>query len=536
MIRSDLSKRKALEEQLRVRALQQAGLARLSQLALAGRPMKELADEAVTLVAESLGVEYAVVLQLLKDQGEFLMVAGFGWHEPVGQFVMAATREWQTGYSLDSQTPVAVVDYQNEHRFSRSPLIRSHAIQSAVTVAIRTDQEPYGVLGAYQTASRTFSDDDIYFLQYLANILADADRHQKFEAALRQSEHRFRAQYQRLPLATFAWQHAGSGDFVFVDYNEAADQLTKNGIAAMIGKWATEIYAECPAMLEMMCQAFNEQRHMQHEFREYVMYSTGEVKDVAVTNSFVPPDFLLMYVDDVTYRKRDEAEILASHERLRALSSRLITIQEEERKRIAREVHDELGQGLTALKLNVASLLQSLPPEQHPVAVPHVNRINALIDRSIGEVRRIASELRPSVLDDFGLTAAVQLATEDFQSDTGIECDVSIHPEEIEATPAVAIVIYRILQEALANVARHAHAKRADVRLRQDEQRLALEVRDNGSGIADSSIDDSRSLGLIGMRERAALIGGTLRIERISGAGTIVSLSVPVDTAGRLTA
>jgi signal transduction histidine kinase len=407
--------------------------------------------------------------------------------------------------------PVIVSDYQQEHRFSRSPLVRANGVQAAATVAIRAEHEPYGVLGAYHSAARAFTEDDVHFLQSLANILASGIRQQQSESALRESEARFRAQYKRLPLATYSYQQIGHDDFVLVDCNEAAEALSGN-VPDLIGRKATVIFAARPLVLEVMRRAFREQRHERTSMYDYKMLS-GVTKDLDLTFSFVPPDFVLVYVDDVT--------------QLRSLSSRLITIQEEERKRIARDVHDELGQGLTALKLNVAALAQSLPPPAAAGAKDDFERINDLIDENIHEVRRIAAELRPTAIDDFGLVAAVQLATENFQVQTGIDTEVSIRPEEIVAPPSAAIVIYRILQEALTNVARHAGATRVEVRLRQDQQSIVLEVRDNGVGVGEDELGRSDALGLIGMRERAALIGGELRVEGVSGRGTIVSLRTP---------
>jgi PAS domain S-box-containing protein len=511
MIVRDISERRAFQEQLRVRALQQAGVARLGQSALSARPINELAEEAVGLVVECLGVERAAVLELLRDQAVFALRAGRGWPEPAGRFVMPATREWQDGYSLESRVPVIVSDYQKEHRFSRSPLVRTHGVQAAATVAIRAEHEPYGVLGAYHSTARSFSEDDVHFLQSLANILAIGIRQQQSEGALRESEARFRAQYQRLPLATYSYQHLGDEDFVLVDYNEAAEGLSGN-VPDLIGRKATTVFASRPLVLDVMRRAFRERRHLRTSMYDYKMLS-GAVKDLDLTFTFVPPDFVLLYVDDVT--------------QLRSLSSRLITIQEEERKRIARDVHDELGQGLTALKLNVAALAQSLPPDAADGAKRDIERINDLIDENIHEVRRIAAELRPTAIDDFGLVAAVQLATENFQVQSGVETEVSIHPDEIAAPPASSIVIYRILQEALTNVARHARATRVEVRLRQSEHAIVLEVRDNGVGISEEQLGRADALGLIGMRERASLIGGEVRVEGVPGRGTIVSLRAP---------
>jgi signal transduction histidine kinase len=229
-----------------------------------------------------------------------------------------------------------------------------------------------------------------------------------------------------------------------------------------------------------------------------------------------------------------EEQMREGEQKLKALSDRLLVAQEEERGRIARELHDDLGQSLTALKMDIIGLLQRMPAgESSPIA----DRIVRTIDVTVTAVQRISSELRPSVLDDLGLVAAIEAEALLFEERTGIECELSLavgpastsdRPEGAPIEPGAATAIYRIVQEALTNVARHSNAARVEIRLRERADEILLEIRDDGGGITRRQIDDPASLGLIGIRERADLAGGAVEFEGVEGRGTIVSLRIPL--------
>lgn len=223
------------------------------------------------------------------------------------------------------------------------------------------------------------------------------------------------------------------------------------------------------------------------------------------------------------------ARRLEGERELKALSERLLLVQEEERTRIARELHDDLGQALTALKMDVGGLLSMTPPSA--ADEPLRNRIMATLDETVTAVQRISSELRPSVLDDLGLPTAIEAEALRFERRTGIECELSLPKHaELSVDGPAASAIYRIVQEALTNVARHANASRVEVRLRERPEELLLEIRDDGRGITDAEVSDPRSLGLIGIRERAVMAGGTVHFEGVAGRGTIVSVRIPLRT------
>jgi signal transduction histidine kinase len=224
-------------------------------------------------------------------------------------------------------------------------------------------------------------------------------------------------------------------------------------------------------------------------------------------------------------RQQTDQQMRGSERKMKALHERLLAVQEEERSRIARELHDDLGQSLTALKMDFIGLLQAttLTPQTGPIG----GRILDTLELTVSAVQRISSELRPSVLDDLGLVTAIREEARLFEARSGIECDVSVIgavPEDAETVTA----IYRIVQEALTNVARHANATRTELRLRERGDELLLEIRDDGLGVTTEQMDDPLSLGLIGIRERAALIGGSVQIEGVAGRGTIVSARIPM--------
>jgi len=224
-----------------------------------------------------------------------------------------------------------------------------------------------------------------------------------------------------------------------------------------------------------------------------------------------------------------EQRMLDDERKLKALSDRLLVVQEEERSRIARELHDDLGQSLTALKMDVIGLLEKT--QQQPDS-PIAARILRTLDATVTSVQRISSELRPSILDDLGLAAAIESESRLFEERTGIECELSLASDAV-IEPHCATAIYRIVQEALTNVARHSNASRVEIRLRQRSEELLLEVRDDGRGVTNDEVTDPLSLGLVGIRERADLAGGTVQFEGVAGRGTIVSVRIPVSKSVR---
>src|SRR5262245_10696277 len=244
------------------------------------------------------------------------------------------------------------------------------------------------------------------------------------------------------------------------------------------------------------------------------------------------PIGIIGYSMDITDRKRGEEALLNSRNQLAALAVRLESVREEERTRIALEVHDVLGQALTGLTLDVAwvhkRITESIDSASHAAVVARLISARKLLDSTIQSVRNIATNLRPGVLDELGLAAAVEWQAREFQQRTGIACETTIWPDTIVLEPEQSTALFRILQEILTNVARHAHATYVHIRLEQSGEHVSLQVVDNGKGVTGVEQSGTKAFGLLGMRLRAQQQGGTFDIQGTSGTGTTVTVRIPL--------
>ena len=231
---------------------------------------------------------------------------------------------------------------------------------------------------------------------------------------------------------------------------------------------------------------------------------------------------------DITERKQTEAQLNRSFGQLRALAARLQSVREEERTNVAREIHDELGQALTAIKIELTSLLFEWPSEPKPSR--RAASITSLVDQTIQSVRKISTELRPGILDALGLVAAVEWAAEDFETRTGTRCRVDLPKDSLQISPERATAIFRIFQETLTNITRHADATEVHVRLARENHSLSLDVQDNGVGVSEEQLSAGESLGILGMRERALLLGGEFLVSGAPNQGTRVQVRVPLSS------
>ena len=228
---------------------------------------------------------------------------------------------------------------------------------------------------------------------------------------------------------------------------------------------------------------------------------------------------------DITQRRALQEEQRRSREQLRALAAHVESVREQERVRIAREIHDELGQSLTCMGMDLAFLDKQLDPHNQEAAA-RVAALVELVKDTIRCVRRISSELRPSILDDLGLGAAIEWLARDVEARTHMTCTVEV-PEDLALPFELATPLFRICQEALTNVTRHAGASRVSIALESADSSIVLVVKDNGRGITDEEIQRHGSLGLLGMKERVAMLGGTLEVNGRPGEGTTLSIRIP---------
>ena len=231
--------------------------------------------------------------------------------------------------------------------------------------------------------------------------------------------------------------------------------------------------------------------------------------------------------EDISDRKKFEEELKNSREQLKNLIDHTENVREEERKRIARDIHDELGQILTVFSFDLAWISKRLNKNQSSIR-DKIRDTSKLIDGAIENVQKIADELRPTILDDLGIVAGLEWQASELERRTGIICSLTIEPEEMQVDDNLSTEIFRIFQEALTNVARHANATRVMASMHMDERGLYLSIADNGKGISASKITNSASIGLIGMRERLYPWKGEVSIKGEKGIGTTVRIKVPV--------
>jgi len=264
-------------------------------------------------------------------------------------------------------------------------------------------------------------------------------------------------------------------------------------------------------------------------FNEMVSQIEKRESDLSTTNIQLSEEMIERSRSEEALKINQKA-LQKSREEIRKLYSHAQSLLEEERTRIAREVHDELGQNLTGLKIDLLNVHDDLSPDQQLVKT-QLREMANLIDKTIETVQRITSELRPQILDIFGINEAIEWQAKEFEKRTGVHCKLSIKNKYIDLNKDFATTFYRIFQEALTNVVRHSEATKIKVNLYNEDDKLVLKVEDNGTGITEEQISDPQSFGLIGIRERAIHWGGEVKINGKQGKGTSVYITIPLKTS-----
>lgn len=367
--------------------------------------------------------------------------------------------------------------------------------------------------------------------KFTLSIIKDITERKNAELELTDSEQKYRMLFNNANDAVFVTQLSEDktyGDFIEVN-KVACDRL---------GYTKDEFLKLSPSaiVLPKYIDEFNKSTELLFKKNHVIYELIHRAKDrklipVEISShlfTYEGKPVVLSIARDVTERKRVEEKLRKTGLRLRNLASHLQTIREEERTAIAREIHDELGQVLTVLKIQITLLSNKLREDQQEIKEKFVT-ISEMIDNTVENVQRITSKLRPDILDELGLIAAIEWQTKEFEIVTGINCSLSLSESEINLDEEKSTAIFRIFQEALTNIVRHSKAKSATISLQTNENNLLLKIKDNGIGINDDQLKDFKSLGIIGMKERALILGGDVTIEGIPEKGTEVLVIMPLN-------
>jgi PAS domain S-box-containing protein len=370
-------------------------------------------------------------------------------------------------------------------------------------------------------------------------VYQDVTERKQVEEALQASEKRYRSLFENSIMGVS--QANPDGRLIVVN----------NAYAQMYGyASAEEMMAEVPSVGQLyvnpedrdeVLRILTEKGVMKPREMTVVRRNGTRFTVLVGAREITDPNGNLLYYQaehiDITERKKVEEELRDSGSQLRALAIRLQQIREEERVLIAREIHDEMGGGLTGLKMDLSQLLHRIgdadPFEARPALMGKIHTANESIDQLIRVVRRISTDLRPSILDDLGLIAALEWQLSEFTSRTAIPHEFATTFDYVQLKEGTAVAVFRIFQEALTNVVRHSWATKVAVVLREGEkgfsgdESFVLEIRDNGRGIREEEILNPESLGLLGMKERVLAFGGELSIHGEPGRGTTLVLKIP---------
>lgn len=393
--------------------------------------------------------------------------------------------------------------------------------------------------------SRTtlFSAETITFhgVPHRLTTMLDITERKRSDQALRESEQRYHALVDQIPAIVYiddVSKNPGTTKFVNSYIKTALGFTPEEWISGGYDFWMDVIHPDDHAQVLSEYERFIQSG--QPFEREYRVIAKGgrlvwlRDRSTLWTDEEGRPLSMHGIAYDITESKQAEAErerlyneLSKSHEQLKIISSRLAEIQESERRQLARELHDEFGQSLTALKMDLAWLHDHLPPRSKSLH-EKVDSALTLTNETIQMTQRLASQLRPRMLDDLGLAAALEWHVSEWSKRTRIKTKVNLPEEEWQLNPSLNTALYRVCQEALTNVARHAGASKVEVSLVREVDEVVLTVRDNGCGIDGGKITSPESLGLLGMKERVEQIGGKLEIQSKMGKETIVVARVPI--------
>jgi PAS domain S-box-containing protein len=449
-----------------------------------------------------------------------------------------------SGTAIRTSKPVACMDIYTDPAYTpwrEAASLRGFA--SSLSLPLISQNKVFGNLNIYAAEPNSFDHEEIKLLEELANDLAfgimalrTREKQHETEQALLFNEARYRGLLESAP------------DGIIVMDEHGKIMLLNSQATRMFGYWQKEAEGKSINMLVPGILNHKKSARRKDYPNGFQVFNSGIDADregVHKDGIAFPVEVSLSTMDnqgnrlitaivrDISKRKEIEKNLKKSQEDLRHLSIHLINVREEEKKNISQQIHDEFGQQLTGFKMDIFGIKNQLQRADYLTKIPEVGSklvyILEKIDNSIELVRKISTALHPSLLDHFGLVDAIEWHTQEFSKRTGIDCQISAGLGDLKLDKNKSIAIFRILQESLTNVARHAQASKVTVDIKQRRKQFILQIKDNGRGITREEINRTGSLGLLGIRERAIFLGGKMKISGTNAKGTKLLLEVPLE-------
>jgi len=553
---------------------------------LSCRDYDTTAANAASLISNFLGLSHSMVLRLLPAGDSLLLQGGVGWKTGlVGHAVFDTNRNTLTGFALSSTDPVIIENLRTESRFAIPAPLLGYGLVSGVCIRIPCQYQSFGVLAGFSTEQRSFNQDDLSCLRAMAGMLAVSSGCQRTGEVRREDQEKIAQAKQEWEATVDALPH-----FIclldeqkhIVRANRSLEQWVPGPIGDVRGHTVHELlHPGChdPSCYMSTCDVvWNEvlsgryaefevevkvlKRHLSIQVRPTTRCSAIGMKRTSMAVVVLQDITKIKHAEEVLKRSKDqlehliqlrtaelvlaneklkceiverqliEEELRRSENELRLLSAQLLTAQEMERKRIASELHDGIGQSLSAIKFCMENALGRWAPQPHDQDVKLIKSIIPRMQTAIDEVRRISMDLRPSTLDDLGIIPTIAWFCREFRSIySNIRLDAHIDVAENDVSVPLKTVVFRIMQEALNNIVKHAKAEYALVHLQKIDSAIELLVQDDGVGFDINSLAhrkrSDKGFGIVGMRERAEFSGGTFFIMSNNKTGTLIRTSWP---------
>jgi len=458
------------------------------------------ASEAIVTVDE----QQRIVMINPAAQRMFGCSAADALGSPLSRFIPADRREAHARHVAD---------------FARTGVLEASMGERGLISGLRANGE---VFAAAASISRVAVNGPAGPIHYFTALLRDLSREQDLQQQIDALNRRMRAVFELAPVAIWITE----GDRIVFANRACAALFGSSQREALIGRSIYDLLApeSCDAVRRAVSAALRGEVAAP-TINERIARLDGDLRDVVIAIAGLPDHgrtVVQMVITDVTERALESRELEHSRRNLRRLSASMVQAREDERRRIARELHDELGQRLTALKMELSSL------GGEAAGSARIDPMLEMVDDTVATVRRIATELRPLMLDDLGLNAAIEWLADGWSRRMGVAVTLHLGAADPAVDDAASIALYRMVQEALTNIARHARATEVCIEVQQTDNELLLTVMDNGVGFDEASIYREGSHGLMGMRERALMLGGQLEIGNSPRGGGRVTVRLPL--------